>query len=122
MNPARFRCGLAVVATVATVLLVLVFALTPRKPARPAVQQDQLAQAVETEPVGPHGDLFQSLRRTTAGDRATETTAWPSILHAIEHLKTIDGAAVDEETGQLLLAGESTEAPGPITLDDITVA
>ena len=122
MNPARFRRGLAVVAIVATVLLVLVFALTSRKPARTSVERDQLANAVEAEPAGPRGDLFQSLRRTTADDRATETSAWPSILHAIERLKTIDGAAVDEETGQLLLAGESTDAPGPITLDDITVA
>ena len=122
MNPARFRHGLAVVAIVATVLLVIAFVVLPRRPARPVVLQDQLAQAVEAEPAGPNGDLFHSLRHSTAGDRVTETSAWPSIIQAIEHLKTIDGAAIDEETGQLVLAGESTDVPGSITLDDVTVA
>lgn len=72
-------------------------------------------------PAEPLRDLFGPLR--DASKRFARTPPdWRTIAQNLARLKTLDGFAVDAETGQVVLYGTVGAEPGPFRLDDLFVA
>ena len=65
-------------------------------------------------------DLFAALRSIKSRGRTFEP-AWGEVGRSLGHLKTLKGASVDAETGQIFLYGEYSDAPGPFLLEDLFV-
>jgi hypothetical protein len=74
---------------------------------------------VEPDPAGRLPDMLGALR--TAASPRLERPDWFALADALTHLKTLDGAGIDPETGQLLLVGEQTDGVGPFRLEDVAV-
>lgn len=62
----------------------------------------------------PVADLFGPLRAGVPRGPDEQAAA-----EALAHLRTVEGAHLDSATGQLLIFGEYTEAPGPIRMEDV---
>jgi len=75
--------------------------------------------AARTQVAPGEGDLFDGLR--AASTAAVADPSWSDLAAALSHIETLEGAAVDPATGQLLLSGRYTEGQGPFTLEDIAV-
>jgi hypothetical protein len=123
IDPGRFRriLGIATLGVLAIVVVLVLVSGGSDRSQVPAISGD-FAPAVEVQPRPNARDLFSGLKQSSATLQAAPQ--WQALARALAQLMTLDGAGVDRQTGQLLLAGEVDDAagPGPFLLEDVAVA